>query len=161
MLAAQHFQPRQQPQKRKFGSLKWRGCSLAISRALYRSSTTHDIPYENQSACGACGVREFWKWGLNRGRGRLCMREASDFYEDFLVLHLSLQTRVLALRCTDTYSVPESHRIQLTRTPRFLHSSCSLLQRASGLYICCRKFTCQIPQIKRSSRITCCTHHRS
>lgn len=48
--------PGSRPQKRKFGSLKWRGCSRAIYRALYRSSATHDIPYENQCVCGACGV---------------------------------------------------------------------------------------------------------
>jgi len=59
------FNPGSRPQKRKFGSLKWRGCSRAIYRALYRSSTTHDIPYENQCACGACGVCEYW--GLQRG----------------------------------------------------------------------------------------------
>ncbi|MEQ2158600.1 hypothetical protein GOODEAATRI_014019 [Goodea atripinnis] len=57
--------PCSRPQKRKFGLLKWRGCSLAIYRALYRSSTTHDIPYENQCACGACGVCEYW--GLKLG----------------------------------------------------------------------------------------------
>lgn len=48
--------PGSRPQKRKFGSLKWRGCSRAIYRALYRSSATHDIPYEKQCVCGACGV---------------------------------------------------------------------------------------------------------
>ncbi|CAB1450665.1 unnamed protein product [Pleuronectes platessa] len=48
--------PGSRPQKRKFGSLKWRGCSRAIYRALYRPSATHDIPYENRCVCGACGV---------------------------------------------------------------------------------------------------------
>jgi len=50
--------PGSRPQKRKFGSLKWRGCSRAICMALHRSSATHDIPYENQCVCvcGACGV---------------------------------------------------------------------------------------------------------
>lgn len=32
--------------------------------------------------------------GGEEGEGVLCMREASDFYEDFLVLHLSLQACV-------------------------------------------------------------------
>lgn len=63
--------PGSQPQKRKFGSFKWRGCSWAIYRALYRSSATHDIPYEDQCVCGACGV--VWcvsvgGWGGWRGK---------------------------------------------------------------------------------------------
>lgn len=57
------------PQKRKFGSLKWRGCSRAIYRALYRSSATHDIPYEKQCVCGACGVLCVWVLGME-GVGR-------------------------------------------------------------------------------------------
>uniref|UniRef100_A0AAV2L9R6 Uncharacterized protein n=1 Tax=Knipowitschia caucasica TaxID=637954 RepID=A0AAV2L9R6_KNICA len=36
--------PGSRPQKRKFGSFKWWGCSRAIYRALYRLSATHDIP---------------------------------------------------------------------------------------------------------------------
>lgn len=73
--------PGSRPQKRKFGSPKWRGCSRAIYRALYRSSATHDIPYENQCVCGACGmvcvsvggkVGEGW-WGKEKGVvGFLC-----------------------------------------------------------------------------------------
>lgn len=52
--------PGSRPQKRKFGSHKWRGCSWAIYRAPYWSSTTHIIPYENERACGACGACEYW-----------------------------------------------------------------------------------------------------
>lgn len=59
--------PGSRPQKRKFGSLKWRGCSRAIYRALYRSSATHDIPYENQCVCGACGVVCVWVLGVDGG----------------------------------------------------------------------------------------------
>lgn len=39
--------PGSRPQKRKFGSFKWRGCSWAIYRTLCWSSATHHIPYEN------------------------------------------------------------------------------------------------------------------
>ncbi|MED6261402.1 hypothetical protein ATANTOWER_004753 [Ataeniobius toweri] len=73
--------PCSRPQKRKFGLLKWRGCSLAIYRALYRSSTTHDIPYENQCACGACGVCEYW--GLKLGEwGRSEVSQCVAVYEN-------------------------------------------------------------------------------
>lgn len=65
--------PGSRPQKRKFGSLKWRGCSRAIYRALYRSSATHDIPYENQCVCGACGVCECWGLMVGGGRVSLCV----------------------------------------------------------------------------------------
>lgn len=56
--------PGGRPQKRKFGSLKWRGCSWSYFRASYRSSATHDIPYENQRVCmraRACRLR-FGRW---------------------------------------------------------------------------------------------------
>lgn len=56
--------PGSQPQKRKFGSFKWRGCSRAIYRALYRSSATHDIPYENQCVwCLWCMSMSDGGWG--------------------------------------------------------------------------------------------------
>lgn len=61
--------PGSRPQKRKFGSLKWRGCSRAIYRALYRSSATHDIPYEKQCVWGACGVVCVWVLGVEGGGG--------------------------------------------------------------------------------------------
>lgn len=66
------FSPGSRPQKRKSGLLKWRGCSQAIYRALYRSSATHDIPYENQCVwCLWYSVYE--RWGP-RGSGRVSVR---------------------------------------------------------------------------------------
>lgn len=88
--------PGSRPQKRKFGSLKWRGCSWAIYRALYRSSATHDIPYENP-VCVWClwwGVCERWGWGGRRGKCA-CVCERTCFYEEVQALNLCLQARVV------------------------------------------------------------------
>lgn len=63
------FNPGSRPQKRKFGLLKWRGCSLAIYRVLYRSGTTHDIPYENQCVCGTCGACGYQRGGCREAVG--------------------------------------------------------------------------------------------
>lgn len=72
--------PGGRPQKRKFGSLKWRGCSRSYFRAFYRSSATHDIPYENRRVCmrtRVCVQTRAWTQA-----GCACVCGATRIYEE-------------------------------------------------------------------------------
>lgn len=86
--------PGSRPQKRKFGSLKWRGCSRAISEPS-TGPAPPTIFHMRTSVCvcvwGACVVCECWGGGELRadwGCSGACVREGTCFYEEMQAFKL-------------------------------------------------------------------------
>lgn len=86
--------PRQPTSEKEIWVAQMEGLLPSYFRAFYRSSATHDIPYENQcvgEGRGACGVCECWGGGELRadwGCRGACVHEGTCFYEEMQAFKL-------------------------------------------------------------------------